>query len=200
MTARAKEILAQYSFDDVITDTEQINFLLNLFSLHPEFEQKQGCGIRNIIILKALYNSKCFGIVRTDGTKTDISYISCIKGKVNKLENIRKACRSAVDMEVYGVRLSVNVGIDRCPFTDEVLTKDNIHIDHYDLKFADLFNKWIQGKDIEQLYLATNYKAEDLSFLTVFTDTDVAEDFRTFHNANTHLRAVSKTANLIILK
>eukprot|EP01018_Ginkgo_biloba_P002441 Gb_38368 [translate_table: standard] len=53
---------------------------------HPEVEAKMGCGIDFIMIDNhSKYTStRCFYIVRKDGTRTDFSYLKCLKGLVEK--------------------------------------------------------------------------------------------------------------------
>lgn len=193
-----QKILDSHIPGSVILDDN--DFLLDLFATHPHWEFKKGAGVLFISVEKALFNTKCFWINRIDGTKIHISYNQCLIGKINKTANVKKACRNAVSSEISKIRSVVNFGADTCPFTSEVLTPENTHIDHYDLKFAELFNLWIADKSIDELYLLTNYEPQNHNVDIFFTDKSIASDFLLFHNANTNLRAVSKRANLTLLR
>ena len=62
-----------------------------------------------------------------------------------------------------------------------------------------MFNKWVVPHNIDNLFSKVNL-TEDNSFTTHFTDKDLITDFVSFHNKNSKLRAVSKRANLSIVK
>jgi hypothetical protein len=88
-----------------------------------------------------------------------------------------------------------------CPITGLVLVKGNVHIDHYDLTFDEMFKLWISQEEICEEYLLEQIEPTlDNTFETRFKDTDLDIDFVRFHNANCKLRAVSSFANLSILR
>jgi hypothetical protein len=191
---KCKAILSQ----DFMIDSDK-EFLMNLFTMHPSFEQKKGDGIKDIKIKRTIYGNNCFYIERTDGSGTDISYLKCINGRPTKISEIKKACRTAIRSEVVKIKNSVNYGIDTCQFTGEVLNENNTHIDHYNLKFNEVVNNWLKLKDVEFLASKLNNK-KDNEVEVFFIDENIIADFLEYHNKNTHLRAVSKKANLTILK
>jgi hypothetical protein len=53
---------------------------------HPKYTEKAGCGIAYIKVDKHpnFPDSRCFWIVREDGTETDFSYHKCLKEKAAK--------------------------------------------------------------------------------------------------------------------
>jgi hypothetical protein len=61
---------------------------------------------------------------------------------------------------------------------------------------------WISDKDIDELYNKTNKSVSGVNSGThsYFVDENIIADFIEFHNKNTHLRAVSKRANLSDLR
>ena len=88
-----------------------------------------------------------------------------------------------------------------CPITGEVVyDKRDVHIDHYDMTFRQLFDEWVKGKDIEELYRMTLRSNKDNDTNTYFDNEEICNDFIEFHNKHTHLRAVSKRANLSELR
>lgn len=196
-TEACREILYKYNIDDII-DAYDKSFMINIFEGHSEWDIKKGVGILSISIMNNTFN-RCFRINRIDGSSTDISFTHCIN-KPSKLSFVKKACRSAIRNEIVLYRNNnVFFGVSKCPFTNEVLEKENTHIDHYDLTFDQMFNFWIINKDIEKLYLKIN-KTIDNCVDTYFTDKYLVNDFIDFHNKSCKLRAVSKKANLSILK
>lgn len=177
---------------------EDKRWLYMLFQNHPEWKHKKGVGIKDIVKRKTMWGNRCFWLIRKDGSETDISYKICIQGRPTKLAEVKKACRHAVAGEVMKVAKQVNYGVDKCPITGDVLTKGNTHIDHYNLTFAELFKKWVNQYDLDMLYSLVN-RTNDGDTTTRFVSAQVESDFIRFHNANTHLRAVTKEANLNIL-
>lgn len=77
-----KEMLNRYRAGDRINETDALD-LNALLKRHDELVEKVGVGIDYFCVSKAPepYSGKCFWIVRTDGTKVDISYIHCLKKK-----------------------------------------------------------------------------------------------------------------------
>jgi len=167
-----------------------------LFKKHPFYNIKKGCGIKDIFVTKTKYGTNGFFIIRNDLSKVDISYLQCVNGASTKLSDIKAACRTSIRLVILNVQNKVNYGIDKCQFTGEILTRKNTHIDHYNLKFNDLFKKWIKGKDVDYLFRQLNDTSIDLVNDIYFENSEIRNDFVNFHNKNTHLRAISKTANL----
>lgn len=79
------------------------------------------------------------------------------------------------------------------------MTRENSHVDHYNLNFADLVNKWIDINGIENISKYLN-KTIDNVLESTFNDQSITKNFIDFHNENTNLRLVSIKANLSILK
>lgn len=196
---KCRKILNKTSPGDRITDPEDIDFLIQIFEGHSEWILKKGLGIDYLTTGMSIYKNRCFIIHRIDGSSTDISFTHSIKNRT-PIAEIKNACRNAIKNTILKFKNeNIKLGVTRCPITNEILTQENIHIDHYDLTFNELFNKWIEDKDIEFLFNRLN-KTMDNNNETYFIDANVAFDFIKFHNENTHLRGVSKKANLSILK
>ena len=196
---KCRDILKACVPGQPIKDLSNIDFLMSIFLEHEEWEIKRGQGLNYITSMLTSYGNKCFQLIRVDGSSTDISFISCID-KPSPMAKINKALRHAIKPDIIAYRDGAVVyGLTKCPFTNEVLTIDNTHIDHYDLLFRDLVNLWIKDYDVKYLLGCIN-KTSDNNIDTYFTDLNIVSSFRLFHNNNTNLRAVSKKANLSILR
>lgn len=185
---------------ECVVEKKYSDFLVgNVFPTHPDWKKKVGVGIDHLEVRNTRYGNKCFFIIRTDGTITDISYPAAISPH-NKTKDIMAACRNAVSSMIELFRRSITLPFV-CPVTGEVVTdRSNMHIDHYDLTFKELFDLWMKDKDVDELYRKTLKSNRDDCMDTFFDDEKVILDFIQFHNSHTHLRAVSKTANLSVLK
>jgi hypothetical protein len=56
------------------------SFLCSLVSRHPNVAEKVGPGIQHFTVEPALHGTRCFYLTRVDGTKTDFSYLKCVRG------------------------------------------------------------------------------------------------------------------------
>lgn len=196
-----KEICRRILYStDCLVDEESSRFLVEqVFPGHPEWDEKMGIGIDHLEVRPDGYGGRCFFIVRRDGSFTDISFIMSISPPKKRTDVIR-ACRAVIKPIILQMRDSIKLPFV-CPITGEIVTdKHNVHIDHYDLTFREVFDAWIIDKDIDELYRRTLKSNTDNSTSTCFDDDVLCKDFLEFHNQNTHLRAVSRRANLSVLK
>lgn len=192
-TERCQYIL--YSYVGEVAYDDDVEFLYSIFEQHSEWEQKKGCGVDFFYVGKSQYNNLCFFIKRLDGTATDISFTSAIT-KPSKRSKVIKACRTAIEPDIEKFRKeNIVYGETKCALSGQILIPQNTHIDHYELSFNDLFNKWIKNIDFDVAYSFV-CETKDNECKTYFINQHIIDDFVWFHNTNTHLRAVTKDANL----
>ena len=181
-----------------ITAQDDFDFLISVFQKHEAYVEKVGVGVRRILIKKTKYGTNCFFLFRLDESVTDISYIQCFRPLSNR-QKIKHACRSVIRPEIEVFKATIVFGVDKCPISGEVLTKDNCHIDHYDLSFELLFSSWIDSVNITNVEKFLSHHGDGDTGYS-FSSEYYSLSFLNYHNSNTHLRAVSKRANLSILK
>lgn len=75
--AHLRDILNSYSLNERVSD-EHAKFLLSALANHPEYVDKIGVGIDSFEVRSADYGTRCFWIVRTDGSTERFSYKSCV--------------------------------------------------------------------------------------------------------------------------
>lgn len=190
---RIKEILNRQRIGIDILIGNDYNYVLSILKNHTDFTIKQGCGIKNIFSNNTKYGNRCFFIERLDNTIVDISYIHALKPK-SKLDDIKSACRNAIRPIIKEfIKNNFN---GKCSVTGDVITYKEMHVDHYDMDFIDMFNIWIQSYDIDYLYSMINKSKDNVCFETFFIDEKIKSDFVSFHNDFTKLRCVSKKFNL----
>jgi len=193
---QCKAILNKYALNHTII--EEREFLVNVFKNHPNWLEKRGKGGRRIFIGQDNYKHRCFFIERIDNTVVDISYLTAIAGNSKSdLERIKIACRTAILHEILDYRnKNVIFGVTKCAISNEILTKENINIDHYELKFSEMFDLWIKRYNPKEL--VKNIQVQDQT--SSFTNDIILNDFISFHNINCKLRAVTKHVNQIVLR
>jgi len=72
-----KTMLNSYALGAAISDSD-LTFLRSAITRHPEAASKVGVGISHIEVRPADYGTRCFWIVRIDGTSERFSYKSCV--------------------------------------------------------------------------------------------------------------------------
>lgn len=190
---RCRDILRKLKYYEYVEEKEDFDFLLWAFSLSSYYEMKTH-GLRIIKIQKKPSNYRgkpCFYLIREDGTYTDISY-SKIFVKDHDTDDVLQAMRMAIKPIRDAFRQTFR------PFVYEgrmISNLSEVDVDHYDLSFKALASIWIESKGgIEELIKKVN-STEDGDTITCFTDNALIEDFREFHNKNTHLRFLPMDVN-----
>jgi Protein of unknown function (DUF3223) len=84
-TAFFKEMLNRYRIGDRVSDEDAVD-LSALLERHDDRDEKVGTGIAGFEVNNPPadappYSTRCFWVMRTDGTKLDISYKHCLEPK-----------------------------------------------------------------------------------------------------------------------
>ncbi|XP_027361635.1 DNA-directed RNA polymerase IV subunit 1 [Abrus precatorius] len=81
LTSASRCILNKYSIDELLSERDKLT-MLKVLRFHPCKNEKFGTGARDIKVgwHPKHKDSRCFHIVRTDGTVEDFSYRKCILG------------------------------------------------------------------------------------------------------------------------
>ena len=95
LTTLCREIIKIHPTGHILQGRNKL-LITALLEHHPRYLEKRGCGIKDIIIKKAIYGTKCFFIIRTDGSEIDFSFNSCINGKKASITIFSDSCRYAV--------------------------------------------------------------------------------------------------------
>jgi hypothetical protein len=188
------KFLEKYYCGEFLNEADKI-YILELLKYHPKYLSKFGVGVKNIQVVYNKINAKELWLIRVDGTKEDFSYYKCIT-KVSKINEIKKIARNEVSK--YILEFKVNAfKINKyytCPFTGEILTINNCHVDH-EIKFDKLFNDFFNTIDVDNLEIINNGSSNKF-----FKNRQLAQQWIDFHNAHAILRVVSPFANLSILE
>lgn len=194
---KCKEILNSYNLSEKVNKKDKL-FLIDVFKNHPNWEEKRGLGGKSIIVNRDSFGHRCFYIKRIDNSIESISYHSAIRGESkSNIDIIKTACRNTIHSEIVSFsKNNVVLNKTKCVISGEILTKENINIDHYDLTFIEMFNIWFSNKKESEVI----NKIEKVGQIYQFKDLIFAEEFIKFHNDNCKLRAVTKYINQIVLK
>ena len=201
LATRVKKLLWSYKPGERLSPVDQM-FIAELLKRHPGYEQKKGSGIDYIHVRSnpVFKNTQGFWLVRIDGTETDFSYKECITPTKNNKIRVRAACRTAIEQSVLRVKKAFFHGrteIAVCPFTGEILTWDNSHVDHAMPKtFQFLLDSFLKetGLDIEAIKVVG--EGIDNAIVDIFEDKKLECRWIDYHDKHADLRIISATANL----
>lgn len=201
-TAFFKEMLGRYKPGDrVIAD--DILDLSALLERHHEYAQKVGVGIDHFEVIMTEHGSPCFRVVRTDGTGTDFSYLTCIRGTPPSRKNeVSRGFRHAVRIDLYRARdtfFAEHKGDDgkvTCAVTKERITMEEGHMDHRPpMTFEVLVTAFLAARGLSLHQVPLSPSADDQVF-TEIADEELSEAFRKYHAKVAVLDFVKSTVNL----
>lgn len=151
-------------------------FLINeVFKLHKNYKNKIGSGAKDIIVKKSIRNTKCFFIVRKDGTLIDISFYECLHPS-SKKTTVNRVFRNIVEYQIKEFRNKNNI-------------PSHYEIDHFGLEFKDIVKLFMVGKSYEDLYLKI---IDENNFTQTFNDLELIKDFQKLHLSLAKLQGISK--------
>ncbi|KAL2348086.1 hypothetical protein Fmac_002086 [Flemingia macrophylla] len=87
LTSASRCILNKYSIDEMLSERDR-STMLRVLHFHPRRSEKFGSGPQDIKVgwHPKFKDSRCFHIVRTDGTVEDFSYRKCILGALEVVD------------------------------------------------------------------------------------------------------------------
>lgn len=170
-----------------------------LLERHPEATAKIGAGVMEFSTRKAMFDTRCFEIRRTDGSTTDFSVKPCLDGKApSAFAETLRAMRSEVVEDIKQMkweffRASTHTdGKAPCALTGRLLSLEEAMIDHAPPKtFKALAERFLDENRIV-LSEAVLTPAKDNQYTPHLADRDLAEKWRGFYRANAAPRIVAR--------
>jgi hypothetical protein len=188
LAEKAREIL--HSNYDKTLMGDHLNFILSILKSHPDAENKIGVGVKEIFIKKNGW-SYGFWIKRVDDSEIDFSYKSCISGRPKSIEqNLKQAMRNSVNDQILEFKNNQDLngfvcGGDNC--------SDKIHVDHFPIKFRDLYAAFIKEKEIP-----TQFDDCPVTCQAIFKEQDFCfkNEWAEFHKEKATFRLLCATCNI----
>lgn len=198
-----KEILWAHEPGDYVVDPQSTLDLRALLNRHPEVEQKVGVGLKNFFVDKDGWGGQCFWLERFDGSKTDFSFRSCIKGQPQSVyKEFTNACRHAVRKdsrkakEMFFKKYGNEAGQVKCELTGKMISIKEAHVDHIPpLTFEVIVETFVKANDIVPHHNMLS-KKEDAQFTSTFVDMELQKNFQSYHQATAKLRILAAKPNL----
>ncbi len=193
-THAIRAVLYRYPPGQTLNEKDA-HFMLGVLALHKEAAQKVGVGVASFSVEVNPHGTRGFWLTRTDGTRTDFSFIACLTPPSHGQE-VKHAFREEVRDQIAEFRAAQSAG-GLCPVTGDLLTED-AHVDHV-MPFIQLTSDFLACYNLEDNDIRVT-KTTDGQTRTLFTNRFLANLWKSFHLEHAQLRLVSKRANLSILR
>jgi hypothetical protein len=190
-----RDVLYGYSVGSIVDKEEDHLLLLDLLDLHEEADAKIGTGVEAFAIappLKGPYPG--FEVIRTDGTRIDFSYLACLTPPTYR-QQVRAAMR--LEAEANSTAYLTSRAEANTLVSDEsgrALDVTDTHVSHYrGPSFAELaaaFAHDAGGWDAIELTTSSDRGRGQ------FTDRQLAERWRAYHQEHAVLALLSSQENL----
>jgi len=179
-----KKMLHHYGDGETINNYDS-KILFELLQRHPDAKLGEGVN-RFYRDLSPDHPTSCFHLERTNGTKTDFSYKTCIDGFPTPLDRqFYQACRQAVSEDL--IRQKVEAfrkagGIMQCIKTGALLRIEDADYRHIQPKFMDIVTEFIKRYNI-QVVSSIVLQSTDLNYSCKLIDSKLEESFKKFHSS-----------------
>ena len=193
-----KDILNSYEPIQTVNEND-FKDLVGLIENRPDKDEKIGCGIEKIQVIEVRYKTKCFELIRTDGSSEVFSYRNCINGKSNPLAKFSKTCRETISEDLRNVKLAYfkkfsSKGEVKCQETGELCKWEELNVDHRQPNtFSVIVDRFIE---VQKIDINTVEYTEIMDGVYHFTDIELTDSFKKYHREKANLRLVKKTKNL----
>lgn len=190
----------------ITPENHDFSFMINLFERHPDFDYKRGCGISKFAVVRNPFVPKhlCVDIIREDGTRVDISFVTAVSGKKKSLNSMWAGAlrREVVEQVLFFREVNFVPGM-ACPLCGmKLLDIPDVHIDHVNPTFEQLvkeFECFLRTAHIEIPTEFTKDGAHDPIRLCP-KDVKIAQLWKRFHKTRAVLRIICRPCNLGIAK
>ncbi len=174
-----------------------------LLERHSEAADKIGVGVEHFSIRDAIFGTRCFELVRTDGSKTDFSFKNCVDGRAPTPQaQIFDAMRAAVTSDILDKKRAWFIthgdadGKVACAVTGTRISFEESHADHAPPRpFGTLAASFLRARGVTP-DLSVVTPAADNQYQPRLADPQFEKDWVSFHHDMAVIRVVAKGENL----
>ncbi|MCX6953056.1 MAG: DCL family protein [Verrucomicrobia bacterium] len=158
---------------------------------HPEAAEKIGVGVDYIEVRPASYHTRCFWIVRTDGSEADFSMMTAMNGQPSAKARVSAALREEVRDEVEQHRHSLPDDV-ACALCGSMTSPESAYMTYLDPTFDQIATTFVDNHGGWQ-----NIAEERVGpYGRKLSNRDLAEDWARFHRTNARLFPAHPVCNL----
>ena len=181
---------------------EDVAFLCALLARHRSADKKIGAGVATIqVAVVPPYETRGFEIMRVDGTRTDFSFLECLRPSPHA-SRLRRALRFAVRAELLDYRVrefEIFGGADGrlgCAVTGAQMLPSEAHVDHVrPVTFEHLVRRLLEQHAIHPNAIELLAHGDGDTAVRL-ADSRLEGAWRSFHSEHARLRIISSQANL----
>jgi Protein of unknown function (DUF3223) len=158
---------------------------------HPETLEKIGSGIERIEVRAASHGTRCFWIVRSDGTEVDFSFVTAMNGQPSRKAGASAAMREEISGQVSAYRRSQPQTV-QCSICGSPTERDSAFVTYLNptfeqmaQQFADEHGGWEALPEV-----AIGAYGRQLA------DRGIAEEWQSLHRAKARLSLTHPRCNL----
>lgn len=179
-------------------DAVHADFLARVLDHHPERDEKVGVGVASFQV-EQNEGSRGFWLTRVDGSRTDWSFLSCLRPASHR-DNALAGFREAIRDQIFEFKRRAFSATEElvCPVTGDRVRFDDCHVDH-ELPFLDIVDWYLRAIHADFGDIAVK-PGVDGSTRTELADDDIRRGWQVVHAEMAKLRIVSKRANLSVLR
>lgn len=177
--------------------------LYALLQNHPHAMIKIGCGTSYFQVWPnpEFPNTRSFYVIRTDGSRTDFSYLECFR-PTSPRRKFAMACRQLVVDQIATFKRDFFIqtgGQACCEVTGEIIFFTNSHVDHvYPITFERLLNNFILDYGVNLDLVEFEGQTADNSYIDRLADKALADAWIRWHKTYARLRVISARANQLL--
>ena len=194
-----RSIIAKTGDGERLESKEDEAFVIELFKRHPNADKKFGSGIVSAFVGRpSVYRqTKCFYILRSDGSYTDISWTECIRATSHR-DKVVRAMRALIKPQVIEFKREFfDSGGDTCSLTGQPVSWYDSHVDHIPPDtFDTLVAKFVAENYVNLAAVPLLDVGADNTYVDMIDDDDLVDRWTRFHQQCARLRVVSPIGNL----
>ncbi|WP_329444894.1 DCL family protein [Streptomyces sp. NBC_01426] len=196
---RVRGIINPYRYNEVVGEADE-EFLRDLITLHPDYEEKAGVGVGGFVVVRTEWNNRGLMLVRIDGSDIDISWEECLKA-TSHAQQVRGCLRRAVKDQILAVVTEAfGQALVVCAVTgDSIASPREADVDHYQPVFEELAASFIQEHGGAEAFVIAPDNAAGFS-VAELENVVLVTDWQEYHRKHANLRIVTKHANRSILR
>lgn len=157
---------------------------------HPETLEKIGDGIDHIKVGRVSHNTRCFWIVRTDGSEVDFSVSTAMSGQPSPKACVSAALREEINGQISAYRRDQPETV-RCALCNSPTIREEAFVTYLDPTFDEMATQFVNNHGGWE---ALSEKAVG-PFGRQLVDRDAASDWRVYHHTRARLSLTHPQCN-----
>lgn len=183
-----RKLIRELGICKIDVDNNAFKYFMDLINLHPNKDEKIGCGIKAFIIRRhpTLKNEFETSILRIDDTEEVFSHSKCIDAKTTTFGDLNACMRNAIEKDIQHFRINQKLVCKICNANEGDFEIDHIY------PFCNIRDDFIKEYGTSPTRFDKN-KLHRLVFLE--EDNDYRDKWIEYHNRIAKFQVLCKKCN-----